>query len=114
MKSRIAEQKVARSRVAFNNVAEVDQEIERLDNQVNTGTMKLVDEKKALGEISNLRKQRKGFAGLDDAQKGINLVAVVGSAGDILVLPHEVKEHGMGRKLLAPCEAPDVVLENLE
>lgn len=34
--------------------------------------MKLVDEKKNLAEISNLRKQRKGFAGFDDAQKGID------------------------------------------
>jgi DNA repair exonuclease SbcCD ATPase subunit len=34
--------------------------------------MKLVDEKKALTEISNLRKQRKGFAGFDDAQKQID------------------------------------------
>ena len=33
--------------------------------------MKLVDEKKALAEISTLRKQRKGFAGFDAAQKGI-------------------------------------------
>ncbi|KAH7313209.1 hypothetical protein BKA65DRAFT_155189 [Rhexocercosporidium sp. MPI-PUGE-AT-0058] len=34
--------------------------------------MKLVDEKKALAEVSNLRKQRKGFAGFDDAQKQID------------------------------------------
>lgn len=34
--------------------------------------MKLVDEKKALAEISSLRKQRKGFAGFEEAQKGID------------------------------------------
>lgn len=34
--------------------------------------MKLVDEKKALAEISSLRKQKKGFAGFDEAQKGID------------------------------------------
>jgi hypothetical protein len=34
--------------------------------------MKLVDEKKALAEISSLRKQRKTFAQFDDAQKGID------------------------------------------
>jgi len=34
--------------------------------------MRLVDEKKALSEISALRKQRKNFAGLDEAQKVIN------------------------------------------
>lgn len=34
--------------------------------------MKLVDEKKALAEVSNLRKQRKNFASLDGSQKNID------------------------------------------
>ncbi|KAI0489902.1 hypothetical protein F4859DRAFT_172014 [Xylaria cf. heliscus] len=34
--------------------------------------MKLVDEKKALNEVSNLRKQRKNFAQFDNSQKGID------------------------------------------
>jgi hypothetical protein len=34
--------------------------------------MKLVDEKKALAEISSLRKQRKGFAGFEQTQKEID------------------------------------------
>ena len=72
LKELIAAQKVARSRVSFKNVEEIDKEIDRLDKQVNSGLMKLVDEKKALTEISNLRKQRKGFAGFDDAQKQID------------------------------------------
>lgn len=71
-KSRVAEQKVARGRIAFKNVEEVDREIERLLKQVDAGTMKLVDEKKALAEVSSLRKQRKGFAGFEDAQRGID------------------------------------------
>jgi uncharacterized coiled-coil DUF342 family protein len=72
LKSKIAEQKTARSRVAFKNIEEVDREIARLDKQVNSGMMKLVDERKALTEISNLRKQRKGFAGFELAQKEID------------------------------------------
>lgn len=72
LKSRIAEQKVARSRVSFKNVDDIDREIARLEAQVNGGMMKLVDEKKALAEISSLKKQRKGFAAFDDAQKGID------------------------------------------
>ena len=72
LKSRIAEQKVARSRVSFKSVDEIDREIDRLEKQVNGGMMKLVDEKKALSEISSLRKQRKGFAGFDEAQKNID------------------------------------------
>lgn len=34
--------------------------------------MRLVDERKALSDISNLRKQRKSFAALNDSQKGID------------------------------------------
>lgn len=51
---------------------EIDREIQRLEKEVDTGKMKLVDEKKNLAEISTLRKQRKGFAGFDEAQKGID------------------------------------------
>lgn len=71
LKSRMAEQKAARSRVSFKSVEEIDREIQRLEKQVDAGTMKLVDEKKALAEITSLRKQRKGFAGFDEAEKGI-------------------------------------------
>ena len=70
----MAEQKAARSRVAYKSVEEIDREIQRLEKQVDAGTMKLVDEKKALAEISSLRKQRKGFAGFDEAEKGIQEV----------------------------------------
>ena len=70
----MSEQKTARSRVAFKSVEEIDREIQRLEKQVDAGTMKLVDEKKALSEISSMRKQRKGFAGFDEAEKGIQEV----------------------------------------
>ncbi|KXJ85529.1 hypothetical protein Micbo1qcDRAFT_141511 [Microdochium bolleyi] len=71
LKSRIAEQKTARGKVAFKSTDDLDREIERLDKQVNSGLMKLVDEKKALAEISSLRKQRKNFAGFDNSEKAI-------------------------------------------
>lgn len=72
LRSRIAEQKNARGKVNFKSVEDLDREIEHLDKQVNSGMMKLVDEKKALAEISNLRKQRKNFAQFDTSQKGID------------------------------------------
>ena len=40
--------------------------------QVDSGTMRIVDEKKALADVSNLRRQQKGFANLDDLQKRID------------------------------------------
>ena len=72
LKSRIAEQNTARSRVSYKSVEEIDNAIQRLEKQVDSGTMRLVEEKKALAEASSLRKQRKGFAGFEEAQKGID------------------------------------------
>lgn len=71
LKSRIAEQKIARSRISFRNVEELEREISRLDKQIDTGEMKLVDEKKALAEISSWRKQKRSFPALDEAQRVI-------------------------------------------
>ncbi|KAF9890338.1 hypothetical protein FE257_006004 [Aspergillus nanangensis] len=72
LKARITEQNNNRGRMSFKNVEDVDREIAHLEKQVDSGSMRLVDEKKALSDISNLRKQRKNFAGLEDAQKVIN------------------------------------------
>jgi chromosome segregation ATPase len=72
LKSRINEQKTAKARIPYKNVGEIDSEIARLEKQVDGGMMKLVDERKALQEVSNLKKQRKNFAGLDEAEKGIS------------------------------------------
>lgn len=72
LKSRIQEQKTARGRVAFRSADDVQAEIDRLQKQVDTGMMKLVDEKKALNEITALNKQKKGFSGFEQAQKQID------------------------------------------
>ena len=72
LKSRLSELKTAKGRVNFRSVEEVDQEIARLQKQVDAGTMKLVDEKKALSEITSLNKARKNFSGFDAQQQGID------------------------------------------
>ncbi|KAH7115158.1 hypothetical protein B0J11DRAFT_553438 [Dendryphion nanum] len=72
LKSRLNELKTAKGRVNFKSVQDVDSEIARLEKQVDTGTMKLVDEKKALTEISSLKKLRKNFSQFDAQQKGID------------------------------------------
>lgn len=74
LKSRLNEQKTARARVPYKNAEEIDREIERLEKQVESGTMKIVDEKKALAQQSDLRKLKKGFAGFDEQQKGIDKI----------------------------------------
>lgn len=72
VRSRISEQKTAKAKVPFKSVEDVDRQIAHLDSQVNSGTMKLVDERKALTDISSLRKIRKNFGQFDDSQKQID------------------------------------------
>ncbi len=48
-----------RQKTGFKNVAEVDARVSALNAQVEAGTMKLVDEKKALQEITMLKRARK-------------------------------------------------------
>src|SRR5437016_4258917 len=59
IKQMIQDQKNQRAKMPFKNVEEIDAQIDHLNKQVDSGRMKLVDEKKALDEVSKLRKQRK-------------------------------------------------------
>ncbi|KAF2445727.1 hypothetical protein P171DRAFT_472416 [Karstenula rhodostoma CBS 690.94] len=72
LKGRIGELKTAKGKVNFKSVEDVDREIARLQKEVDTGRMKIVDEKKALNEITNLNKARKNFSGFDAQQKSID------------------------------------------
>ena len=74
LKSRIAEQKTKRAQVPWKSVAEIDAEIERKEKIVESGKATILEEKKALDEQSRLRKQKKAFAGFDEAQAGIDNV----------------------------------------
>lgn len=72
LKSRLNELKTSKGKVNFKSVEDIDREIARLQKQVDGGMMKLVDEKKALSEITTLNKARKQFSGFDDQQKDID------------------------------------------
>ncbi|EME81117.1 uncharacterized protein MYCFIDRAFT_204190 [Pseudocercospora fijiensis CIRAD86] len=72
LKSRITEQKTARGKIPYKSADEVDQEITRLQKQVDAGTLKIVDERKALDEISKLNRVKKSFSGFSDGQKAID------------------------------------------
>jgi len=72
LKNRLTEMKAAKGRLAYKSTDEVDSRIQDLEKQVDTGKMKLVDEKKALADITMLRKQRKQIAELDNDQKQID------------------------------------------
>jgi len=68
----INEQKLARSKLQYRTVAEIDEEIKKLQDAVGTGKMRLVDEKKALADVSSLTKQKKQLTLLDDSQSKID------------------------------------------
>ncbi|KAH8173190.1 hypothetical protein LIA77_07445 [Sarocladium implicatum] len=72
VRSRINEQKTAKAKVPYKSVEDVDRQIDSLQKQVDSGSMKLVDEKKALNDISSLRKVRKNFGQFDDSQRQID------------------------------------------
>lgn len=68
----INQQKDARTRIGFNSTKEVEAKIDSLMKQVDSGAMKLVDEKKALTEVSNLRRSLKSFSGIEQLQANID------------------------------------------
>lgn len=72
IKNLIAQQKDARSRVGFKSADEIEQKIKSMMAQVDSGKMSLVEEKKTLTEVSNLRRQMKSFGGLDELQTKID------------------------------------------
>ncbi|KAM0790077.1 hypothetical protein ACM66B_005405 [Microbotryomycetes sp. NB124-2] len=69
---KIKDLQAAKGKAPFKSVAEVDHQIKNLERQVESGTMKLVDEKKALAEISNLKKQRKTVESFGEQQAAID------------------------------------------
>ncbi|OCF37100.1 nuclear segregation protein Bfr1 [Kwoniella heveanensis CBS 569] len=60
----------SKGKLAYRSVGEIDERIATLDKQIESGSMKLVDEKKALQEITTLRRSRKvleSTGSVDDA-----------------------------------------------
>ncbi|KAL2267473.1 hypothetical protein VTJ83DRAFT_4750 [Remersonia thermophila] len=72
LRRRISEQKAARAKVPYKSAEEIDAKIKSLEQEVESGKLKLVDEKKALAEVTSLRKLRKTFTGLDGEQAAID------------------------------------------
>ena len=72
MKSQLTELKTAQGRIPYKSVEEIENRISQLRKQVDAGTMKIVDEKKALSDISTLERQKKGFGEHDRLRKGID------------------------------------------
>lgn len=62
----------AKSKTPYKSTADVDSRIQRLEQQVESGSLKLVEEKKALSEISQLKRNRKNVENFDKLQSEID------------------------------------------
>ncbi|KAF8845782.1 hypothetical protein BDN67DRAFT_298640 [Paxillus ammoniavirescens] len=62
----------ARGKTPFRTVPDVDAHIKNLEKQVESGNMKLAEEKRALLEISQAKRTRKAVEGFQTAQDSIN------------------------------------------
>ena len=60
--------------MSWKNTEDIDREIQRQEKVAESSSATLVDQKKAIAEISSLRKQKKAFGGFDEAQRGIDKV----------------------------------------
>jgi len=60
-----------RDKAPFKNVGEIDAQIRKLESQIESGGVKLVEEKRMIQEISNLRRARKTVEGFSAQQDGI-------------------------------------------
>ncbi|KAF9247053.1 hypothetical protein BU15DRAFT_84619 [Melanogaster broomeanus] len=70
VQKKLKDLQAARGKTPFRTVAEVDAHIKNLDKQVESGSMKLADEKRALLEISQAKRTRKtieSFQAIQDA-----------------------------------------------
>lgn len=72
LRPQVKDLQTARSKAPYKSTAEVDAAIARLQAQVETGSMKIVDEKRALAEITSLRKSRKAVESYDVQQQQID------------------------------------------
>lgn len=59
LQRKIKELNANRAKLTYKSVSEVDAKIKQLDSQIESGTMRIVEEKKALTEIQNLKKSKK-------------------------------------------------------
>ncbi|KIJ56667.1 hypothetical protein M422DRAFT_57342 [Sphaerobolus stellatus SS14] len=64
--------KAARAKNPYKTVAEVDAQVKHLEKQIESGTLKLGDEKRALQEMSTLKRSRKTVEGFQAEQEAID------------------------------------------
>ncbi|KAG0245584.1 hypothetical protein BGX31_007101 [Mortierella sp. GBA43] len=72
LKKKIADLKATQDKLPFKTQDAIDAQIAKLEKQVDSGSLKLVDEKRVLSEISSLKKSRKTVEALQAQQTAID------------------------------------------
>ncbi|KAI5838239.1 hypothetical protein DFP73DRAFT_503393 [Morchella snyderi] len=72
IKARIREQNASMQKMPYRTLDELEDAIKRLSASVDSGKMMIVDERKALAEISSLNKVKKNFGAFSEVQKTID------------------------------------------
>lgn len=71
IQKKIKDLNAAKAKIPYKTVADVDERIKQLDKQVESGNLKLVDEKRALAEISQCKRNRRLVEGFQAEQESI-------------------------------------------
>lgn len=72
IQKRIKDLQASKSKVPFKSLAEIDAHIKSLESRVESGTMKLAEEKRALQEISQCKRNRRLVETFEAEQKAID------------------------------------------
>jgi uncharacterized coiled-coil DUF342 family protein len=72
IRRKIAEQQASRKKSTYRSASEIDARIASLEADVDSGKLKLVEEKKYLQEVSQLKRARKQFADSNNSQLSID------------------------------------------
>ena len=71
LKAKMNEQKTAKAQIPFKSADDIEMEIQRLEKAVESGKLKMVEERKALTDASTLRRQKKAFGAIDEREQEI-------------------------------------------
>ncbi|KAI0832449.1 hypothetical protein BC628DRAFT_1309368 [Trametes gibbosa] len=71
IQTKVKDLNAAKAKIPYKTVAEVDDRIKHLDKQIESGSLKLVEEKRALQEISQWKRNRRIVEGFQTVQESI-------------------------------------------
>ncbi|KAJ3857418.1 hypothetical protein EV368DRAFT_30302 [Lentinula lateritia] len=72
IKKKVKDLQAAKGKISFKSTAELDAHIKNLEKQVDSGTLKLADEKRALAEISSCKRSRRTLDAFQSDQESID------------------------------------------